>query len=75
LRRELGLVEQHLESLGNEKARLDACLSDPASYAGNDRGALQDNLKRRAELTRLIEAAEERWLELQQRIDEFDATG
>ena len=73
LRRELGAVEKDLESLGGEKAVLDTRLADPAAYAGSDRVALQENLKRQAELARLIEAAEERWLELQQRIEEFEA--
>ncbi|HWS12754.1 MAG TPA: ATP-binding cassette domain-containing protein [Rhodocyclaceae bacterium] len=73
LRRELGAVEKDLESLGSEKAVLDTRLADPAAYAGSDRVALQENLKRQAELARLIEAAEERWLELQQRIEEFEA--
>jgi ATP-binding cassette subfamily F protein 3 len=66
-------VEKDLESLGSEKAVLDTRLADPAAYAGSDRVALQENLKRQAELARLIEAAEERWLELQQRIEEFEA--
>jgi len=73
LRHELGAVEKDLESLGSEKAVLDTRLADPAAYAGSDRVALQENLKRQAELARLIEAAEERWLELQQRIEEFEA--
>ena len=75
LRHELGAVEKDLESLGSEKAVLDTRLADPAAYAGSDRVALQENLKRQAELARLIEAAEERWLELQQRIEEFEAAG
>ena len=61
LRQRVKEAERQIERLDQERAKLEARLADPASYAnGTDIGALQ---KRLAELKAQTEEAEHRWLE------------
>ncbi len=72
LRKELEQVERKLAGWQSEKAALDAGLADPALYAEPDRSALQDHLKRQAELAQWITAAEERWLALHEALEQIE---
>jgi ATP-binding cassette subfamily F protein 3 len=71
LRQRAKAAEREVERLLAERARIEAKLADPASYGnGSEIGALQ---KRDAELVRLIEAAETRWLEAEAEIERVAA--
>jgi ATP-binding cassette, subfamily F, member 3 len=60
-------IDRQLVKWQTEKHALDTRLSDPAFYAGgSDAAVLQDLLKRQAELGAAIEAAELRWLEIEE---------
>jgi ATP-binding cassette subfamily F protein 3 len=61
LRRRVREAEVLMERLGREKAALDRLLADPATYAGGGERTTEA-LRRQAELTRSLEAAEQAWL-------------
>ena len=70
LRQRVKEAERTIERLDQERARLEARLADPASYAnGTDIGALQ---KRLAELRAQTEEAEHRWLEAEAEIERVE---
>jgi ATP-binding cassette subfamily F protein 3 len=71
LLRELDALEKQLGGWQDEKALLDARLSDPSLYAGAGAPQLPGLLKRQAELGGAIGQAEERWLELQVALEEI----
>jgi ATP-binding cassette, subfamily F, member 3 len=64
LMREVQDLEQQLAAWQDEKRELDRRLADPAFYASPDPGELKAVTLRQAEVTRLIEEAEHRWLEV-----------
>ena len=66
-------IDRKLAAWHQEKAQLDQRLADPALYAGGDAALLQDMLKRQAELAAAIEAAEMRWLEIEERLEALTA--
>jgi ATP-binding cassette subfamily F protein 3 len=71
LRQRAKAAEREVERLLAERARIEARLADPASYGnGGEIGTLQ---RRDAELVRLIEAAETRWLEAEAEIERVAA--
>ncbi len=64
LLKEAEALERELGQWQQDKRDLDARLADPALYTAAEHGRLQGMAKRQKELTRLLEAAEERWLEV-----------
>jgi ATP-binding cassette subfamily F protein 3 len=68
LRAELRQVEKDLESLGKERAAMEARLADPAFYAAAD-PAVKTLPLQHAALLRRIEDLENRWLELGSRLE------
>ena len=69
-------TEQLEAKMGNwqkEKSQCDERLADPMLYSSTDKTPLQLLLKRQAELAQLIEQAEERWLEMHQRLETIPA--
>jgi ATP-binding cassette subfamily F protein 3 len=68
--KERDALERKLAAWQAEKAQLDARLADPALYAGSADAALLQALHRRqAELAGVIDAAELRWLELEEALE------
>jgi ATP-binding cassette, subfamily F, member 3 len=76
LRRTARQAEAAAARLAAERQALDRKLAAPGAFGGQSE-ALADALKRRAELTRLIAAAEAQWLAAETAIEEFgrDAAG
>jgi ATP-binding cassette subfamily F protein 3 len=72
LQREAQKLEAEIAKLERERQELETRLADPELYA-RDAAAAQDASKRCGELTRLIGAAEERWLAAQGELDAIDA--
>ena len=71
LRQRSKASEREVAKLDAERAQIEASLADPASYGdGQDIAKLQ---KRLAELQRLTEAAEARWLEAEAEIERLSA--
>ncbi|MGL1834670.1 ATP-binding cassette domain-containing protein [Rhodocyclaceae bacterium SMB388] len=66
-------LDRRLATWHQEKTQLDQRLADPALYAGGDAALLQDMLKRQAELAAAIEAAEMRWLEIEETLETLAA--
>jgi ATP-binding cassette, subfamily F, member 3 len=73
LLKESDQLELQMAGLQGEKTLLDERLSDPALYSGADSGQLQTLLKRQAELSGSILAAEERWLEIHEALEALPA--
>jgi ATP-binding cassette subfamily F protein 3 len=63
--KEADKLEKQLAGWQTEKAELDGQLADPALYAAPDRARLDAMLRRQGELAQSIDAAENRWLEIQ----------
>ncbi len=68
LRRELQNAERRVEKLGADKTKIETAMADPALYRGDNARlvALQREL---GEIARALSDAEDRWLELQERMD------
>ena len=71
LMKELEQIEKKLAGWQSDKKILDERLADAALYEASQRALLQDYLKRQGELAHSIEAAEERWLELHEALEEL----
>lgn len=69
LLKEVEQIEKHMASWQQEKAQLDHQLADPNLYGQSDKTLLQNLLKQQAEVTQKLEAAEMRWLELQEQLE------
>ena len=67
--KEIEQIEKKLEMFNAEKAKLDARTGVTSLYEAANKDELQSLLKRQAELIKLIEAAELRWLELQDELE------
>jgi len=68
--------EQIEASMGKwqaEKSQLDSRMAEPEMYSVENKNALQDILKRQAELTKQIGQAEERWLEIHEILEAIPA--
>jgi ATP-binding cassette subfamily F protein 3 len=65
-------LERQLAEWQEEKKRIDQQLADPAFYASPDVDQLKGVALRQQEVTRLIEEAEHRWLELHAELDGLD---
>ncbi len=71
LMKEVEQLEKKLASWQGEKKLLDERLADPALYADAGSPLLQDLLKRQGQLAGDIDAAEMRWLEVHEALDEM----
>jgi ATP-binding cassette subfamily F protein 3 len=69
LAKEVAALEKDLARWQQEKQALDRRLADPALYAGGDGSAARELGAQQQALARAIEAAELRWLELQQALE------
>ncbi|TBR08343.1 MAG: ATP-binding cassette domain-containing protein [Rugosibacter sp.] len=68
--KEAGKLEKQLASWQAELAALDAQLADPALYTAPDKTLLQTFTQRQTQLTTEIASTEERWLALQEQIEQ-----
>jgi ATP-binding cassette subfamily F protein 3 len=71
LLKEAERLEREMEQWQQEKRDLDSRLVHPSLYAGGDGAMLQEVTKRQGELIRLLEGAEERWLEVHAELEEI----
>lgn len=69
--KEIEKLERSLAGWQGEKALLDTRLADPALYQQPGGETLAALTRRQAELSRQIEDAEIRWLEVQGRLEEL----
>lgn len=69
LMKEAEQLENSIHTWQQEKTALDARLAEPALYALPVKTELQALLKRQAELTQCMEAAETRWLEIHEQLE------
>ncbi len=67
--KETETLEKTIEKYNIEKTTLDARAQQPSLYDVENKAELQDCLKRQAELTNLIDAAEMRWLALHEQLE------
>jgi len=73
LLKEVAELDNRIAAWQEEKQACDARLNDNDLYSATDKTALQDLLKKQAELIKQIEQAEERWLDLHERLEELPA--
>lgn len=73
LLKEVAELDSHIAAWQEEKQACDARLNNNDLYSAADKTALQDLLKKQAELIKQIEQAEERWLDLHERLEELPA--
>ena len=73
LMREVQDLDRQLAAWHDEQRELDRQLADPAFYASPDGGELKAVTRRQAEVTRLIEEAERRWLDVHSEIESIGA--
>jgi ATP-binding cassette subfamily F protein 3 len=73
LLKEVAELDSHIAAWQEEKLACDARLNDNDLYSAADKTALQDLLKKQAELIKQIEQAEERWVDLHERLEELPA--
>jgi ATP-binding cassette subfamily F protein 3 len=71
LLREAGELETSLAQWHAEKREIDETLADASTYESPDQDTLKGLALRQAELTRVIEEAEHRWLEVHQTLEEI----
>ena len=69
LMKETETLEKQIEKHNLEKAKLDARAQETPLYDIENKAELQNLLKRQAELTNLVDAAEMRWLELHEQLE------
>ena len=69
LLKETEVLEKQIEKLNIEKAKLDARAQEATLYDVENKAELQLLLKRQAELSNLVDAAEMRWLELHEQLE------
>lgn len=71
LTRELEKVEKKMAVLQEAKTEIDQFMADETSYADGNKARLLEMLKRQGEVAGELETLEERWLELQEQIEEI----
>ncbi len=71
LTKELEKVEKRMAALQTDKTAIDAFMADETSYAEANKTRLMEMLKRQGEVTSELEQLEERWLELQEQIEQI----
>ncbi|MNM84687.1 putative ABC transporter ATP-binding protein [compost metagenome] len=60
-----------MAALQTDKTAIDAFMADETSYAEANKARLMEMLKRQGEVTSELEQLEERWLELQEQIEQI----
>ena len=65
----LSKLEKSLETLGKEKAELDAFLSSEDAYSDANKAKLADSIRRQGEVASQLESVEEDWMLLQEEIE------
>ena len=73
LLKELEQIERNMAQMQTDKKVCDERLGDSDLYAATDKTELQQLLKTQADLTSKLEVAEERWLELHERLEAIPA--
>jgi ATP-binding cassette, subfamily F, member 3 len=73
LRNEQKRIENQLEKLGGERARLETALADPVTYTTKPPEEGRKLTARHAEVVREIGTLEERWLEVMSELEERSA--
>lgn len=73
LLKEVADLDSRIAGWQEEKKICDSRLNDNDLYSAADKTALQDLLKKQAELMKQIELAEERWLDLHERLESLPA--
>jgi len=71
LLKEVGELERSLADWHDEKREIDETLADSSIYESPDPDKLKGLALRQTELTRLIEEAEHRWLEVHEQLDQI----
>jgi len=71
LTKELEKVEKRMSVLQADKTTIDTFMADASSYDDTNKTKLKDMLKRQGEVTGELEQLEERWLELQEQIEQI----
>ncbi len=70
LTKELEKVEKRMTVLQTAKAEIDQFMADESSYADANKSKLMEMLKRQGEVNGELETLEEKWLELQEQIEQ-----
>jgi len=73
LAREVERLEKSIAALESEKHRLEQQLGDPDYYASTPPADVQAASRRCADVTRELDVAEERWLEVQSELEQIGA--
>ncbi|MEC5208030.1 ATP-binding cassette subfamily F protein 3 [Vogesella perlucida] len=68
----LNKLEKSLETLGKEKAELDAFLSSEDAYSDANKAKLADSIRRQGEVASQLESVEEDWMLLQEEIEAIE---
>jgi ATP-binding cassette subfamily F protein 3 len=71
LTKELEKVEKRMAVLQPAKAEIDQFMADETSYAEANKSRLMEMLKRQGEVNGEMETLEEKWLELQEQIEQI----
>ncbi|SOY87724.1 fused putative transporter subunits of ABC superfamily: ATP-binding components [Cupriavidus taiwanensis] len=71
LTKELEKVEKRMAVLQSAKAEIDQFMADEGSYAEANKMKLMEMLKRQGEVNGELETLEEKWLELQEQIEQI----
>ena len=62
-------AENAVESYHNEQRQLEQQLADPAIYAESEKQRLKNLMERKAQVDKALEAAEEAWLEAEEKLE------
>ncbi|RLK45468.1 ATP-binding cassette domain-containing protein [Cupriavidus plantarum] len=71
LTKEVEKIEKRMAVLQADKETIDAFMADESSYADANKAKLMEMLKRQGEVTGELDQLEERWLELQEQIEQI----
>ncbi len=72
LTKELEKVEKRMAVLQDDKTTVDAFMAESSSYEEANKSKLMEMLKRQGEVTSELDQLEERWLELQEQIEQIE---
>ncbi len=71
LQKDVNTVEKRMAPLQQEKAALEAFLADGAAYEDANKPRLVESLRRQAEVNTELDQLEERWLALQEQLEQI----